>query len=316
MKKLALILAIIMCCACISGCSPKITEETVIAYYGEQGAFYEGVKLQAEQYGLDVELLTDIDAILNGTDTPKVDILIAYNKDVVFGDSDVKKPIVITCGGANDCSAAEVDVAVGDMSKEALDVLFNYPAHESPIRALGVFESADSAAAKEYSAMISAGKIYDKGQYTGSGDAKEWTANSLSKVIPGLLDTIYADNEKLAIQAYDALRAADRNDAVEIISNGISSEVVNAMLEDHFSMGAAVGANLWSAGALSFRMALQAYLENEVQDYSYSAITVYSDDVLAACKDGGMSVAEYMVSLDTAALELYVYAEAEAQPTK
>ena len=58
------------------------------------------------------------------------------------------------------------------------------------------------------------------------------------------MDTIYAENAELAKAAYAALKAANRNDSVEVICAELTEELVSLMIEDHWLMGACVGVNM------------------------------------------------------------------------
>lgn len=151
----------------------------------------------------------------------------------------------------------------------AWDALFTYPAHEAPIRVLALLDTPGSPGDVIFQEMVQAGKLQPKGVYydnlppapsgsppegetpapeeTPAGtpalplDPGTWTAQALDGVTVGLLDSIYGETPQLAMEAYRALRAANRNDAVEVICAGITQEILDAMVEDHFSMGAAAG---------------------------------------------------------------------------
>ena len=147
----------------------------------------------------------------------------------------------------------------------AWDALFTYPAHEAPIRVLALLDTPGSPGDVIFQEMVQAGKLQPKGVYydnlppapsesPSEGetpmpaetpalplDPGTWTAQALDGVTVGLLDSIYAETPQLAMDAYRALRAANRNDAVEVICAGITQEILDAMVEDHFSMGAAAG---------------------------------------------------------------------------
>ena len=147
----------------------------------------------------------------------------------------------------------------------AWEALFSYPSHEAPIRVLALLDAPGSPGDVIFQEMVQAGKLQPKGVYydnlppapsesPSEGeipmpaetpalplDAGAWTAQALDGVPVGLLDSIYGETPQLAMEAYRALRAANRNDAVEVICAGITQEVLDAMAEDHFSMGAAAG---------------------------------------------------------------------------
>ena len=147
----------------------------------------------------------------------------------------------------------------------AWEALFSYPSHEAPIRVLALLDAPGSPGDVIFQEMVQAGKLQPKGVYydnlppapsespsegeipmpaetpTLPLDPGTWTAQALDGVTVGLLDSIYGETPQLAMDAYRALRAANRNDAVEVICAGITQEILDAMAEDHFSMGAAAG---------------------------------------------------------------------------
>lgn len=150
----------------------------------------------------------------------------------------------------------------------AWEALFSYPSHEAPIRVLALLDAPGSPGDCIFQEMVQDGKLQPKGVYYANLppetpapsespaegetpmpaetpalplDAGAWTAQALDGVPVGLLDSIYGETPQLAMEAYRALRAANRNDAVEVICAGITQEVLDAMAEDHFSMGAAAG---------------------------------------------------------------------------
>ena len=68
-------------------------------------------------------------------------------------------------------------------------------------------------------------------------DPGAWTAQALDGVPVGLLDSIYGETPQLAMEAYRALRAANRNDAVEVICAGITQEILDAWWKTTFPWG-------------------------------------------------------------------------------
>lgn len=125
----------------------------------------------------------------------------------------------------------------------AWEALFTYTAHEAPVRVLALLTNEGSPGDVLFQNMLQEGKLMNRGAfYSDSGEGpKAWVAEALLGVPVGLLDSIYAETPALAMAAYEALREAGRNDSVEVISAGITEEVIFAMQEDHFAMGAAAG---------------------------------------------------------------------------
>lgn len=169
-------------------------------------------------------------------------------------------------------------------AREAWDTLYAYPTHCTPIRTLTLVESAESTGGQIYSEMLAAGKLMDKGLYcadTAELSAYDWAAEALDSVAVGLLDTIYAENAALARAAFFALREADRNDSVEVICAGMDDEMLEYMAEDHWLMGAAIGADMRKVAAEMTKLADGLLSSGATDTVSIPPKAILSDDVAA-----------------------------------
>lgn len=182
----------------------------------------------------------------------------------------------------------------------AWDALYTYPSHCAPIRILTLTQVGAGLSREIFDIMLAEGKLQDKGNYIQSQsqqDAEEWVAERLAEIPVGLLDTIYADTEELAIAAYNALRAADRNDSVEVICPVLTDTLIQLMVEDHWSMGVCVGVSMEAGAAAMLELAEDLVKTGEAKKVSVEPAVVYSDDVKALVDSGITDVAEIMDKL-------------------
>lgn len=189
--------------------------------------------------------------------------------------------------------AIDNDAAV----QAAWDALYTYPAHSTPIRILTLTESGAGLSREIFDIMLAEGKLQDKGNYIHSQSEQspeEWVAERLADVPVGLLDTIYADTQELAIAAYNALRAAERNDSVEVICPVLSEALIELMVEDHWSMGVCVGVSMKEGVEAMLELAEELVETGEAKTVSLEPKVVYSDDVKALVDSGVTDIAEIM----------------------
>ena len=180
------------------------------------------------------------------------------------------------------------------------EVLYSYPSHCSPVRVLSLFADDGGTAYGIQQEMIAQGKLQDKGTYfygSGMGTPEKWTEKALSKIPAGLLDTVYAENAELAKAAYKALKAADRNDSVEVICAELTDELVALMIEDHWLMGACAGVNMNEAAEDMLKLAEQLAATGQVSVISLEVGAICSDDVMELYKSGVTEPAEIIKQL-------------------
>ncbi len=283
-------------------------KDITVALLSGSDMFSYGVGMQADALGIDLRIVDSIE------DASGTDIIIAYMPD----EEQLEIAAMPVIAYTNDASLhpATGSSIVYDADSEleaALDVMFTYVSHEAPVRIVCMYEGGpDSAPALAVARMNEEGKLYIKGEISAeeSGGADEAVAQLetlLADIVPGLLDTLFTSDAELAMAAYDVLEAAKRSDAVEVITAGLNMDIVAAMINDHFLMGAAVGANEQGAGALAVRMAVEYLAGGRVEDVMLAPFALYSDDVIAATADAydGMPLDEVLLALDEQTGALY-----------
>ncbi len=208
--------------------------------------------------------------------------------------------VILTDEPENLPDNVSVVITDSDAAAEAAwDVLYSFPSHCSPIRTISLFAGRDRAYELQQE-LIAAGKLHDKGTYiegTGMGTPEKWIEEAINAVPVGLLDTIYAESESLAKAAYDALKAAKRNDSVEVICSEVSEDLVALMIEDHWLMGACAGTNLNRAAEEMLRLAAKLTETGETETVALSTEAICSDDVLELYGSGVTEPTEIMNKL-------------------
>lgn len=182
----------------------------------------------------------------------------------------------------------------------AWEALYGYPSHCSPVRTLSLFMSDDGTAYGIQQEMAAQGKLQDKGTYffgTGMGTPEKWTEKALSEIPVGLLDTVYAENAELAKAAYAALKAAERNDSVEVICAELNEELISLMIEDHWLMGACAGVDMNKAAEDMLKLAEQLSTTGAVSVISLETGVICSDDVTELYRSGVTEPAEIIKRL-------------------
>lgn len=330
MKRPKAILLTLLLSACLAGCTPSVLtmadatpapeptpapvgmvkafgKEASMAFFaGADNWFEPGVLAQAELLGIPVVAITDI------TEAADHDVLIACKADAA-ALAGVSVPVVFYAADEADISDHGYGI-VYDSAEEpraALEAMFTYPSHEAPVRLIGLFPDMDCAASSGYVRMQREGKLQSKGAcavFASDGiDPEAWAAETLDNITVGVLDTVFAADETLARAAFAALKAAERNDAVEVCTQGLTPWHVEAMLEDHFLMGTAVGANEYGAGMLAVRMAafLLSGRDGELAAVTLQPLCVRSDEVTALYREGVTEPMALITALDTEMSALY-----------
>lgn len=129
------------------------------------------------------------------------------------------------------------------------------------------------------------------------GTPEKWTERALAEIPVGLLDTIYAENAELAKAAYAALKAANRNDSVEVICAELTEELVSLMIEDHWLMGACVGVNMNEAAEDMLKLAEQLTATGAVSVINLEIGAICSEDVMELYQSGVTEPAEIIKQL-------------------
>lgn len=294
------IISIMLAAMLLSGCTQMVYEEpeptpvpVKMAVISANDDFSQAVE---EYEGIDVQ----ISAADNAEDADS-DVTLVYMPDPGILSATTGCEVVLTDDPAHvpdnvSSVAIDNDAAV----RAAWDALYTYPSHCAPIRILTLTDGGASLSRELFDIMLAEGKLQDKGNYIGSQsqqEPEEWVAERLAEIPVGLLDTIYADTEELAIAAYNALRAAERNDSVEVICPVLTDKLIELMIEDHWSMGVCVGVSM-DAGIAAMMEAAQDLMETgKTQKVSVEPAVIYSDDVKALVDSGVTDVAEIIKTL-------------------
>lgn len=229
------------------------------------------------------------------------DITLVYMPETGEMDELTQSDVVLTDDAAHvpeNVSAVIIDNDAAVLA--AWNALYTYPAHSTPIRILTLTQGGTGLSREIFDTMLAEGKLQDKGSYIGSQtqqEPEEWVAQRLSDIPVGLLDTIYAETEELAVAAYNALRAAERNDSVEVICPALSDRLIELMVEDHWSMGVCVGISMDTGVEAMLELAEELVETGETRMVSVEPLVVYSDDVKALVDSGVADIAEIMKAL-------------------
>jgi len=250
-RSTSLFLVLLFLSLCTTGFAAE--KNLVIGYHGDiNDEFFCGVKAEAVLKGVEIRYVED-------TENMDCSLLILDHPDFIPENG---KCLVYTEKSSQLSEAAGgIFYKKNEEVQFALDTLALFDGHEAPVRAIGLFTDVNSRGAVLYRQMEKKGKLQNKGIYFGSvEEAYDWTLSSLDAITIGVLDSIYCETPDLAYEAYQALKDSDRNDAVEIICQGISVSLMDDMLEDPWLIGAMNGANTYAAGQLMLRMAV-SYLQ-------------------------------------------------------
>ena len=294
------IISIMMAAMLLSGCTQMVYEEPEPT----PAPVKMTVISASEEFSQAVEENAGTEVIISAADNAEdadFDVALVYMPDAGILNVTTGCEVVLT-DDPDHVPAHVSTVAIDNDAavRAAWDALYSYPSHCAPIRILTLTDGGASLSREIFDIMLAEGKLQDKGNYIGSQsqqDPEEWVAEKLAEIPVGLLDTIYADTEELAIAAYNALRAAERNDSVEVICPVLTDKLIELMVEDHWSMGVCVGVSM-SAGAAAMLEAAQDLVETgEAKKVSIEPMVIYSDDVKALVDSGITDIAEIMDKL-------------------
>ncbi|MBQ2984864.1 MAG: hypothetical protein IJD61_00400 [Clostridia bacterium] len=294
------IISLVLAAMLLSGCTQMVYEEPEPT----PAPVKMTVISASEEFSQAVEENAVTEVIISAADNAEdadFDVALVYMPDAGILNATTGCEVVLT-DDPDHVPAHVSTVAIDNDAavRAAWDALYSYPSHCAPIRILTLTDGGASLSREIFDIMLAEGKLQDKGNYIGSQsqqDPEEWVAEKLAEIPVGLLDTIYADTEELAIAAYNALRAAERNDSVEVICPVLTDKLIELMVEDHWSMGVCVGVSM-SAGAAAMLEAAQDLVETgEAKKVSIEPMVIYSDDVKALVDSGITDIAEIMDKL-------------------
>ncbi len=161
----------------------------------------------------------------------------------------------------------------------ALNAALVYPPHDTPVRLILMFKSADSPAYAAYKALYDQGMIFPKEIYIASEEEKEageWLTGKLDSFVEGMLDAVFAEDAALASSAYDALAALGRTD-MEVFCPGVTADVVTRMQQEPDVFAQGIGQNDALAGMLSVRAALQMLKGGEAVTLAFESAVINAE---------------------------------------
>ena len=268
--------------------------------------FFEAAKREAESMGLTVTT----DAAGSGFDAAvakaaeTADALVAFMPE--GGSSSALSGLsipaaVFTVNGSD--MPQEISHLSYDPAKE-LDTAFNaalvYPPHDTPVRLILMFESADSEAHTAYKTLYDKGMIFPKETYTASDSDKkagEWLTSKMDNYVEGMLDAVFAEDAALAVSAFDSLEALNRTD-MEVFCPGITPDVISRMQKNPEVFAQGIGRNDALAGMLCVRAALGKLKGGE-------AVSQASEPVIINATDIGDDAVASLEGLDAEKAALY-----------
>lgn len=160
------------------------------------------------------------------------------------------------------------------------EALLAMPSHDTPVRVLGMFTSASTDAASSFSKGSEDGIFFDKGAYfedENDQTPEEWFDDMLKSYYPGMLDAVYAENERMAEAAIKALNVADRTD-MEVISL-YGSIPFDAMENNPYICFAEVCPHMYNIGARIAEAALNARNGSEVSAEIFAPEILYASEI-------------------------------------
>ena len=269
----------------------------VIGLWGGEGAFMAAAVYQAGLMGLTTTV------VASAEEADSCDAVVIYRPE---DKAKVSVPAIAFTGDESLIPDGGFGIIADDGAalNAAMDALLSYDSHCTPIRTVAFVKTDDGPAAQLVEECRAEGKLMMKGVQAGV-DA-EAAVELLNSIPVGLLDTVFAENEELALMAYDALKANYRNDLVEVITPALSTGIVKRMMEDRYLMGAAAGVDEWSAGALAVRMAAVLFAGREVENVTLKPVVVYSKDLYKLEFTDDLGIEQYISGLAQDVNELYV----------
>ncbi|MBQ2985130.1 MAG: hypothetical protein IJD61_01775 [Clostridia bacterium] len=299
------IIACLLALAMLSGCTEMVYDETEPAPTPMPLRMAVVAATDTDAFSRAVERSAGNEIMISAADNIKdadFDVTLLYMPDPGILSATTGCEVVLTDDADHvpenvSAVAIDNDAAV----RAAWDALYTYPSHSTPIRILTLTEGGAGLSREMFETMLTEGKLQDKGNYIGSHsqqEPEEWVSQRLQDIPVGLLDTIYAETEELAIAAYNALRAAERNDSVEVICPVLTDRLIELMVEDHWSMGVCVGVSMEAGVEAMLELAEELVETGETRTVSVEPVVVYSDDVKALVDSGVTDIAEIMSAFE------------------
>lgn len=163
----------------------------------------------------------------------------------------------------------------------AFDAALTYPPHDTPVRLILMFESAESPAYAAYQKLYDEGKIFPKEIYIASDEelgAGEWLTEKLESYVAGMLDAVFTEDAALAATACDTLAAQSRTD-MEVFCPGVTEDVISRMQSSPKVFVQAVGRDDALAGILCVRAALHTLHGEEAVTHAFEPAVINAADL-------------------------------------
>lgn len=238
---------------------------TLLSGADSSDLFAQGAQAEADSLGITLETAAggNISDALAGA---KADAVISYLPEPAdFGaiesaSADVPITVYSIEKAAVGENVSQVYYSPGNEAELAFDAALSYPPHDTPVRLILMFQSADSASYAAYQKLAGEGRIFPKEVYVASESPDtapgSWLTDKLNGYVEGMLDGVYAENADLALGALDALEALGRTD-MEVFCASVTPDTIARMAKNPEVFAQAVGANEYVAGALCVRASLK-----------------------------------------------------------
>ena len=163
----------------------------------------------------------------------------------------------------------------------ALNAALTYPPHDTPVRLILLFETAESPAYLAYRKLYEEGKIFPKEVFIASEEelsADAWLTEKLTGYVEGMVDAVFAENATLAVGICDVLSAQGRTD-MEVFCPGVTADTIARMQSEPFVFAQAVGRNDALAGILSVRAVLQMLHGEQAVTQTFEPVLINAGDL-------------------------------------
>lgn len=102
----------------------------------------------------------------------------------------------------------------GELLPMVLETAIAYPPHDTPVRMFGIFSGEESEAAQAYATSVAGGRIMDRASYYENGEQalSAFLEKQLGRWPEGMVDAIFVENMRMAMETLQVLRAHGRED--------------------------------------------------------------------------------------------------------
>lgn len=255
--------------------TPSPSPAPVIAVFGAQGAsaFQDGVSEAASAGDYAVVFEPDpLDAL--STYEPAgscAAIVLLQSEEDAPPDASIPVFVFAAEGQRVSPDIPHLTYADAYAAETALSIAVAYPPHETPVRLIGLFSSAESRAYVVWREFSASGKVFPKAEFFLTEPAQDNTPEPeegspspspdrslleqfsalFSGFYPGMIDGVFAETGALGIAASEALASLGRED-IEVFAastTGGAQRLLSPLLV------ASVGANYFEAGGLCYSAA-------------------------------------------------------------